>query len=770
MNLLPTITSPAPEVLLKDPDLPAWMRRAFRGTDWGALLTLVFSILIGWSFVVQPDSTGGNVWERSIFRTADTAEALVEGRLYPRWSPHIMGGIGAPFAHFLPPLPAYLPAVIDALFVDDSVLAVRLAALTAFVLGSTAVYAFSARRLGGSAALIASLLYMFSPTVGIIVPHLQGDLTHVFAHGLLPIFLWSFDGSLMLGRRLDLTALILSGSGLILTDPLWYALGILLIFPLMLPAASSYNRVTLRTTLLAVLAGGGLSAFYWLPALVERDLAVWLAPLPSAHPPITLGGLLSAFPLLDRRSMQPAYPHALGLSIMMFLILSLPLLLRRNAHLIQQVYGLIGIIGALILLFLIPEQTQLLGGVVLCLSIASSSAIRWRERLPARVQHLLMPFFIGALLISAATVWLTPRADAALTDFSPASQIAFEQSGFGFALLPDDQPVPTAQGMSTFMLTGSTAAENNPFEIITPGADAQIGTIAAEGHRYQFQVQTAQETEIRLQIAWFPGWQVTNSTITVSIAPGADGMIVVWIGAHQSGEFTIEFGATPARTFSWLATGLSAAAALLIVAFRPLVRQEHDELALFPLIPNKDAHLITAVAFVFTAAIGLFALPDAPYALGAAPGSGMSGSFPLRARTDVGLEALGYHIARADYQPGEKFTYTIYWRTLRFLDRVYTVQPLLLSRATGSPIVVGVRHHPGGYPTNRWVTNRYITDVETLTLPDSLAPGEYDLAVEVSACAPRDPCTVMDRLTFFSADGGLYGAILRLPVIVTVSG
>src|SRR5947208_13602575 len=77
-------------------DLPIWMQNSLRGTDWGVLIVLVFSLLAAWPFLLQPGLPRTNASEHYVYRAADTAQAFAEGLLYPRWSPNALTGHGAP--------------------------------------------------------------------------------------------------------------------------------------------------------------------------------------------------------------------------------------------------------------------------------------------------------------------------------------------------------------------------------------------------------------------------------------------------------------------------------------------------------------------------------------------------------------------------------------------------------------------------------------------------------------------------------------------------
>jgi uncharacterized membrane protein len=152
---------------LKQKDLPLWMQKTMRGTDWGVLIVLAFSLLAAWAFLLQSGLPRTNATEHYVFRTSDYAQAFLEGRFYPRWSPNVLGGYGAPIPNYFPPLGAYLPALLDTFLTNDATLAVKLVYVAAFCLAGTAVYAFVTRRSSAATGVIAALLYIYSPYVGL---------------------------------------------------------------------------------------------------------------------------------------------------------------------------------------------------------------------------------------------------------------------------------------------------------------------------------------------------------------------------------------------------------------------------------------------------------------------------------------------------------------------------------------------------------------------------------------------------------------------------
>src|SRR5688572_7527312 len=212
MNKMSTFIEIPPE------NLPDWMRQARRGIDWGMLLILGFSLTIAMPFITQGDLPHTNASENYVYRAADYAMALLEGRLYPRWSANVFGGYGAPIPHYFPPAPGYIAAAIQVLFTADAVLAVRIVYVLALSLAGAMVYAFVTRRAGAAAGLLAGMLYVYSPYIGLTAPHILGDLPGVMTFALMPALLWSVDRLIVRNRPLDVLLITLTPSGLYLTS------------------------------------------------------------------------------------------------------------------------------------------------------------------------------------------------------------------------------------------------------------------------------------------------------------------------------------------------------------------------------------------------------------------------------------------------------------------------------------------------------------------------------------------------------------------------
>ena len=214
--------NPAPKTIADIPlaDLPTWMRQSLQNVvDWGLFLVIGFSLLVAWPFLLQSGLPRTNALENHVFMVADYATAFREGRLYPRWSAAALNGYGAPIPHYYPPGAAYSTAVIEVLFTGDTVIAVRFMGILALALAGVMTYAFVLRWGGARAGILAAILYVYSPYMGLTAPHILGDFPGLLGLALLPTLLWGVHRLLLRDRAYDFLLVALTTGALLVTAP-----------------------------------------------------------------------------------------------------------------------------------------------------------------------------------------------------------------------------------------------------------------------------------------------------------------------------------------------------------------------------------------------------------------------------------------------------------------------------------------------------------------------------------------------------------------------
>jgi hypothetical protein len=206
-------------------------------------------------------------------RAVEFYEGLKAGQLFPRWAPDLSAGYGQPFFSFNPPLFYYVAALFR-FFGFSFVAAQDLAIFALLLLSGLGMYLLAGEFFGRRGGLVSAVAYLFAPylLVNLYVRHALADFS---AFAFMPLAWWSlYCFSMGRGYRFllmgapALALLILSSNPVALM-----AFPALVLFLGWLAwAERSRSAPILKRGLWYLGLGLGLSAFFWLPALVERNL------------------------------------------------------------------------------------------------------------------------------------------------------------------------------------------------------------------------------------------------------------------------------------------------------------------------------------------------------------------------------------------------------------------------------------------------------------------------------------------------------------------
>jgi hypothetical protein len=788
-------------------DLPLWMRRARQRVDWGLLLVVVFSLCVGWSFLFQQGVSGYNASVNYAFQSADIADTLREGWLYPRWSPHAFGGYGAPIAHYYPPGAPYGVALVEVLFTNDTATALRVVYIAALITAGAAVYAVVGRWTNAGGGMIAALLYLFCPYVGFVAPHIQGDLPVVFTFALIPALLWAVNRLVLLNTPTDFVLVSAITAALVFTDPraLLPALPMVVTLCALHVLTTSDKRMLLRV-FAATAIGGVLASIYWLPALAEYNQVRWQSP--AVHPPrytLDLSQLFMPFQQPDPAELAPAPVFTLGWLLRVFLLLAIAsvVLLRQRIQVYPIAFFVLGIILTTTTLILAPGATWMLGSIALCFSITGSAALSLETRLPSRLTRSMLPALLAVILIGSINVWLAPINVQTARSFHPVDQIRYEQQGAGVAVLPPGAWVPTTlmpgvepnlSLLNSYQFTGSspdTASRCSlcPLEKILPpqiARSGQINIISQQTHSAHYQVQTLgdcagiqqpapgcrldQPLIMNWQTAYFPGWEAWLDDLKLDVRQSPlTGLIDIRLPRTSNRELTIVLTSTSVRDAGAVLTALSAL--ILVLVLRQRVRTAVEPDRDFPLLTIEQTRLIFVLMISFGIIFALTALPNAPLKLRPRINSGLADIDLINIQTDVGLQLFGYRLADTLFQPGNTVDLSLYWRALRVLPDNYRVRVSLFDVNRTIEWARQPVRDPAGLPARRWTTSGYIADHYRIALPEDILPGSYQIMLEAYRCEVETECETSNRLTFFNpADRQPVKTLLLPPVITIIRG
>ena len=232
------------------------------------ILIIAISLLPFVSMLITPMAPHTHDSPVHFARMAAYYKALAEGQLLPRWAGELNYGYGMPLFNFI----YHVPYLVTSLFIflgGGLVFSFKMSMLISFLLSGIGMYAFAHRLLRHEGkAFVATILYQFAPfhLVDLVV---RGDVAEGYALAFLPWILYTvvygFENDdtkkNIVFTSLATLLLITSHNAISLVF-----FGVVCLFVLVF-APDMRKRIEAGVGLGLGLA---LSAFYWLPALIER--------------------------------------------------------------------------------------------------------------------------------------------------------------------------------------------------------------------------------------------------------------------------------------------------------------------------------------------------------------------------------------------------------------------------------------------------------------------------------------------------------------------
>ncbi|RJR29524.1 hypothetical protein C4564_02195 [Candidatus Microgenomates bacterium] len=450
------------------------------------------------------------------------ANALSAGQFPVRWVADLGYGFGYPIFNFYSPLPYYTGAIL--LLLGIQLIAVtKLTFALGFLLSGISMYALTNEIFGKRIAFLCSLLYVFAPYHAVQL-YVRGAMGELWAYGLLPLV---FYGIILIRRKeligimvgsIALAALILSHNitallvGFVLS--IWFVMLVLSHF------FYKKNNKHLVSFLWIIFLGIGLSAFFWLPALVESSATriftltqgtndfhnhfVFLDQLWSS--PWGFAG--SAPGRVDGMSFMIGKMHVVLLLLAVISIVASFLFMRKK----QLLVGGISLVGLLVSIFMLLSVStaiwelvpylaftqypwRLLLFVVFFISLIIGNGFFVYAKSNRRIVTIAVTL-LSLTIVLFNQRYFQPQFIRAVSDQDYISQHAsrFTISKISDEYLPRNFPIPD----NVTQIAG---------ESFTAGGDIMITSSEVRPHRIHLRVQVLETSEVSFALAYFPGWR-----------------------------------------------------------------------------------------------------------------------------------------------------------------------------------------------------------------------------------------------------------------------
>jgi hypothetical protein len=750
--------------------------------DVGVLLAVALALLAALPFLLRPGLPRDTDAELHVFRAAEVSVCWQGGVIYPRWAPDLYFGYGYPIFNYYAPLTYHLASLIALLPGVSVVTGVKAVFVLGLIVGGLGTYLLVRDLFGPEAGVVGAAVFLFAPYVLLIDPHARGDLAEHFALCLLPLVSFLLRRLVAGGGRGALLGATIGIAALLLSHNLLGALGIVLAFGAFVwQVVVEGRRDGVGRGLLAFALAAALSAFFWLPMLLElKD--VQLTVVGPGHFDfrnhfVPLAELLSPSRLVDMGAVAARYHHNLGLAQWLLALAGAAALARRGSP--QRRALLFFVLIGVLLVFLMTRASlrvwetlpwleylqfpwRILGTAAFALAVLSGAATSWLP--PARWRRIALGAFVLALLLLALPSMSPLPWSSDFGDTSREGVVAFELEGKVVGTTSTGDFLPRTVDMSPHPEPSlfSSYEGPGPVDKVNRATLPEGTTVRVLEHgpvHDLFFVSGSTDFVLRVYTLLFPGWHAYVDGEEVELSRGRpEGSLSLPVPA---GDHTVllRFEDTPPRRAGWaIAAGgvLMLALALVLVRGRPLEEREFPE----RLDGTSGAWIGGVLALFLVFKVGLVD-PLGWLRHTSQPGEALAAQVSQHAVIGEQVEFLGFDLPRRTVRSGEDLTVVLYWRALRPLDVNYQsfahlTHPSAVSWGQSDVL------NPGGLPTTRWTVDRYVWDVHRVRVRPGTPPGVYALEVGLY--------TLIDgrRLPVLDAAGEAAGETVVLTVPVEV--
>lgn len=503
---------------------------------------LFFAIIAGFP-LLHPGLPPTHDGEYHVIRFFLFNEALSEGNLYPRWAAHLNNGFGVPLFNFVYPLPNYI-AVLFHLFGISFIDSFKLEMFIATLMGGIFFYLWAKEFWGKLGGVVSSVFYTFSPYHFVDI-YIRGSVGEVWALGFFPAFLWAYTRFVKSKRKVFLVlssvflALIIFSHNILALMFFVFSLS----YVILIIYREKNKAYLILNTSHIILLGLGLAAIFWLPAIYKSKYVTGLQifDVASHFPDLyqllipSWGSGFSGTGLRDVLSFQVGLANLLA--VFLSLIVVIRQITRRNNKRIYTIFFLIWFIFTFCLMLkislplwkIIPFMNyfqfpwRLLSLEILFASFLAGSIFSLIGN-----KHVLLRIFFATILIFLAFILSIGYTKPAYYHYRGDNYYVTRSNFMDGTNSPGNvfntiylKSIPPKKEQRAVFLNG----------------DGKIILIKERSSSYNFEINSRINSEILMNLAYYPGWEVYVNNKKTDIKPTQNGLFTFFL---LSGENRVE--------------------------------------------------------------------------------------------------------------------------------------------------------------------------------------------------------------------------------------
>lgn len=475
-----------------------------------------------------------------LYRAIEFYNSLKDGHLMPSWAGGLNATYGYPLFIFNYPLPYYFISLFH--FIGFSfITSMKLFLAFSFILSGIFIYIFTKDVFKNSiAAFTAAVFYQFAP-YHLIDLHFKVVIGEILAFTILPLVFFSFH---RLWKEKNARWIVLSGIFVALLIMAHVSLALFSIALLLCYAIFLYfilkKRVYIFETLISIFIGSVASVYVWLTPFFMSKYTILKEVYGFPYFPQIYELLYSPWRLgFLFQGHKGELSFLLGYAHVLILIFTIILLIQNKIIGKYKAYIFYWLLAFFIIIFLITPYSKFIWGVFPFLKITGSHRL------------LLLAAFVSSILAGYISLHLLKRQIIlyALIAFAIFSTIL----NWGQRrVIPgiDDQYLIANVWESTSKVEGHFYANSkfrdmkNPWFTKLPKqhleilkGEGEIKELSRNSTEHRYLVKAKNAISLRENTLYFPGWNVYDNKLPLSVSHDKDGVIFFNLkaGIHDVG-------------------------------------------------------------------------------------------------------------------------------------------------------------------------------------------------------------------------------------------
>jgi len=438
-----------------------------------------------------------------VIRFSAFYEAFKNGQFPVRFLFRLNNGYGYPVADFLYPLFMYIGVLIHVLgfsFVNT----IKIILGSSLIFSSVFCFLWLKKRFDDFSSLVGSILYLYFP-YHLWDVYKRGSVGEVLALAIAPFVLWSIEkGNLIL---------VSIGYGLLIIAHNTLALLFLpIIFLYQILSATVINKKIFLRSLFPLILGLGLSAFFWIPAVYDKQFTIFDT--------VNVSNYSDYFISLNNFNL-------LGFIFILGIIISL-IFLYKKRNKINIFFLSITIIS----LFLLSPFSDFIWKNIPFVSLVQFP-FRFLSLITLSLAYLAasqLTVLNGKLKIIIGVLYLFVIFFSAKDFLKPQN---YENYPDSFYSTNQDTTTVKNEYMPRWVKEVPVQMPKEKIEIIL--GEGQISNLSTNGNRYNFDFIAKQDSLIQINTVYFPGWVLKIDRKDTLIVYDENGLIRFRIlkGSHK---------------------------------------------------------------------------------------------------------------------------------------------------------------------------------------------------------------------------------------------